>query len=573
MEELNSTFSGDGSGLLTNDDFSCLNTDMLSRTMITNRSFWSIREELHSGTPYVAAIIFIFFLVSFFWNLFIIVTYFVKYRLLKEPANIFLLSLAFYYVISTIFLTLFSFIINVRREYVFGSNDVVRCATCDMVGFFFVFVVEGSVHLLMFLSIDRFILLSRPLRYKKIMKRWVAVVIVAGVTIYAFIVAIMPIAFGFGQYEFNTLFGICLARFTGESRAGFNNLFYFTFLIVEGLVPLFVLLATNVFTYRIVRKFLKRNFRRRSTYRNKAREVSEDAKKYQQQQSQLVRVFGALFIANAISWTPVVIVTLLANFLDPDEFPEQMYVFGWISLLTISLFHPILESFFIKDLRLVVNRAKKNVRRASTLVIRQSSKFIFGGRTAKALDEANARMDLEEISTSGLGTSMGTEAYDMSTHFDAEASTVPNGTGWSHDDEEFEGDEDGGENGGLERPQSLRKVGRSVTFSEEVNGPSIPSPVGIMSKPSSVLKKKGGPNRRKQQKSPPPAESIIEEEEEVFGTSKADGKEDKVLSSSSQVAESADEHAENSVGEAPTANGSAATSELEQGDSETSTPV
>ena len=566
--ELNSTGSGDGSGQLmdlTNDTFSCLNTDMLSSTMITNRTFWTIRESLHSGTPYAAAVIFIFFVISFFWNLFIIVTYFVKYRLLKEPANIFLLSLAFYYLISTVFLTLFSFIINVEQEYIFGSNDIVRCGTCDMVGFFFVFVTEGSIHLLMFLSIDRFILLSRPLRYKKIMKRWIAVIIVTGVTVYAFIVGIMPIAFGFGQYEFNTLSGICLARFGGESHAGLNNLYFFTFLVLEGLIPLFVLLATNVFTYRIVRKFLKRNFRRRSTYRNKAKEVSEDARKYNKQQNQLVRVFGALFIANAISWTPVAVITILANFLDADRFPDQLYVFGWICFLTISLSYPILESFFIKDLRLVVNRAKKNVRRASTLVIRQSSKFIFGGRTAKALDEANARMDLEEnMSSSGLGTSVGTEAYDMSTHFDEESSTVPNGTGWPHDEGEEEGEGEVGENGRPERPQSLRKVERSVTFSEEVNGPSIPSPVGITSKPNSVLKKRGGPNRRKQQ-SPPPVESIIEEEEEVFRTSKSEGKEDKV--SSTQVAESAEECTESSevqVGEAPAVNGSATTSELER---------
>ena len=544
-------------------EFSCLNTDMLSNSMITDRMFWSIRESLHSGTPYVAVITFIFFLISFFWNLFIIVTYFVKYRLLKEPANIFLLSLAFYYVVSSVFLTLFSFIINVEREYIFGNNDVVRCATCDMVGFIFVFVVEGSVHLLMFLSIDRFILLSRPLRYKKIMKRWIAVLIIIGVSIFAFVMAIMPIAFGFGQYEFNTLFGICLPRFGGESFAGVNNLFYFTFLIIEGLIPLFVLLATNVFTYRIVRKFLKRNFRRRSTYRNRAKEISEDTRKYQKQQNQLVRVFGALFIANAIAWTPVVVVTLLANILDADQFPDQMYVFGWLCFLTISLFYPILESFFVKDLRLVVNRAKKNVRRASTIVIRQSSKFLFSGRTANALDEANARIDEEEMSR--LGTSTGTEAFDMSTDLDAEHSTVPNGTGWPHDGE-AEGD--GGENGSPERPQSLRKVGRSVTFSEEVNGPTIPSvvsPVGNPTgKPNSVLKKRGGPpNGRKllPQKSPSPVDSIIEEEEEVFGTSKSEGKEDKMALT--QIAESAEEHAENSegVGEPLTVNGSASTTQ------------
>ena len=460
-------------------------------------------------------------------------------------------------------MTLISFIIVANREYIFGNNDIVRCGTCDMVGFFFVFLVEGSIHLLMFLSIDRFILLSRPLRYKKIMKRWIAVLIVIFVTVFAFFLAIMPIAFGFGQYEFNIRFGICLARFNGESRSGLNNLNYFTFLVLEGLIPVIVLTVTNVFTYRIVRKFLKRNFRRRSTYR-KDTEKTEDNRKYQKQQSQLVRVFGALFVANAVSWTPVIVTTLLVNFLDPELVPDELYVFGWICYLTNSLFHPILESFFVKDLRLVVNRAKKNVRRASTIFIRQSSKFLGLGssHTASALDEANARMDQEEnFSTSGIGTSVGTETYDMS-HLEDGPSTVPNGTGWPHDCEE---EEEEGENDGTDRPQSLRKVVRSVTFSEEVNSPAIPtipSPTGVPYKPSSVLKKKGGPNRRKQQSPPPVVESIIEEEEEVFGTSKSE--EDK---------KAAEAHVEDSdvqvVAAPPAENGSATVSELARSVSET----
>ena len=78
---------------LTGGMFNCL-SDNISSTSITDRSHWEIQENLKYGTPYVATVVLIFFLLSFFWNLFIIITYFVKYKLLKQPANIFLLNLA-----------------------------------------------------------------------------------------------------------------------------------------------------------------------------------------------------------------------------------------------------------------------------------------------------------------------------------------------------------------------------------------------------------------------------------------------------------------------------------------------
>ena len=485
--------SGSGSGLMSNmtpEEFSCLNTDMLSGTMVTNETVWTILPELHYGTPYVATVVFIFFVVSFLWNLFIIVTYFVKYWLLKEPGNIFLLSLAFFDIFLTVSMTLLSFITEVRRAYIFGNDDITRCRVCDMLGFFFVFLVSGSLHLLAALSVDRFIHLARPLRYNKIMKRWIAVLMVVLITILSFIIAILPIAAGFGQYEFNIRFGACLPRLTGTSRAGISNLFFFTFIIAEALIPIFILAVTNVFTFRIIRKFLRRNLRRRSTYR-KREDLTGDQRKHQQQQNQLVKVFGALFIANVITWSLIIVIIFVVNGVSATLVPDELYIFGWLCYLTNPLFHPIIESFFVKDLRLVVHKAKKEVRRASTFFVRQSSKLLTG--RSSALDEANARIDREENATPNShrrNESLATEAYEMSVADTPPPSRSP----------------DGGR-----RSQSLKKVGRSVTFSEEVNGPTLPSPNSHPSKPGSAMKK----NKLTHQTNT----DVIVEEDDIFGGS------------------------------------------------------
>ena len=507
---------GSGSGSMSNftmndTEFSCLNTDLLSSTMVTNKTFWQIFESLQSGTPYVATVVFIFFGLSFFWNLFIIVTYLVKFRLLKEPGNIFLFSLALYDILASVVMTLFTFIIEVRKEYIFGNDDVTRCRTCDLVGFFFVFVVSGSLHLLTALSVDRFILLSRPLRYKKIMNYWKAIIIVIFITLLSFFFSILPIAVGFGQYEFNRRFGICIARLSGTSRSGIPNQAYFTFIIIEALIPIAILSVTNVFTFRIVKKFLSRNFRRRSTYR-KREEQSQDKKKHGKQQNQLVKVFGALFIANAITWSLIIIIILIVNFFPANLVPDQIFIFGWICYLTNPLFHPILESFFVKDLRLVVNRAKKEVRRASTIIVKQSSKM-FTRSKASALDEANARMDREEraMNMSNINSSVATEAFSMST-------ASPNlSSRYSPDPEDVE------RNGEIRvRPKSLRSAGRSVTFSanpEEEATTHLPNG-GLERKPNSVLKKNGRSNKKFNGQ--PLTDSIVEEDESAFGTSKSE---------------------------------------------------
>ena len=428
--------------------FNCLIQENVSSVNITDPSHWRIREELLYGTPYVATVILIFFLLSFFWNLFIIITYFVKYRLLKEPANIFLLNLAFADLLVALTTMLFSIVTEIVQEFVFGSTDVVRCGLCNFAGVFLIFLIAVSLHMLAVLSVDRFILLTWPLRYKRIMNKWKAIVIVIVVWIIAILIALPPV-FGFGQNEFNRNFGACLPRFTGTNPlSGIGSQFYAAFVALEALIPILVLAFTNVWTYRLVAKFLKKNITRRRTFRGKG-SGSDEERKYHSQQRQLVRVFGALFISNIISWTPVLVVVFLIFFISASVLPREIYIFGWICYLTNPVVHPIIESFFVKDLRYQIRRAKKTVRRASSAVYRQSTRLF----NRSALEEANAKMDKEEAGGKKQGrkfmflkeqgrlrSEMDTEMVSMD-----ESTMIPT----------------------LNTPDVPRRLNRKITFSDE----------------------------------------------------------------------------------------------------------
>ena len=485
---------------LTNETFNCLARDELSFVNITNTTHWQIAADLQGASVALAVVYIIFFLIAFPWNLFIVITYIVKYKLLKQPGNLFLFNLALADMLVSVTVLMFSFVAQAGKEFVLGFTDVVRCGVCEFSGFSLMFLVFLSFHLLAALSIDRFIHLAFPLRYKNLMSFGRAIVVLVIVWIVSLIVGLLPFV-GFGQYEFNRQYGSCLPRFSGRNiTSGLLNFYYVIFCVLEALIPIIIIVVTNVFTYRLVAKFLRRNIRRRRTFRNPEAQASntEEERTHKKQQTQLVRVFGALCIANCVSWTPVIAVVLsIAAFgaitMSVEDVPNAVYVFGWICYLFNPVVHPIIESFFVKDLRYQVKRARRTIRRASTAVIRTTTQKFFN---STALDKANEAVEsgtptggskrvhkffnkkmvdkkLRENESSYVDSSMHTDEILMD-----EMSRGPSRTNTPSPDR---------------TRKILGKVGRSVTFSENNTSSHLPSPPpegGVM---KSALKRNSDP--------------------------------------------------------------------------------
>ena len=147
-------------------------------------------------------------------------TYILKFRLLKEPANIFLFNLAIVDFMATITIMLYTIIpytiiILIVSEFVFGNSDLSLCTACYAFGYFFTSLITVSNHTLVALSFDRFILMAKPLRYKVIVTTWKAVVVMVIVWVVSLLIGLPPLV-GFGQYDFNGRLGACLPRFTGD---------------------------------------------------------------------------------------------------------------------------------------------------------------------------------------------------------------------------------------------------------------------------------------------------------------------------------------------------------------------
>ena len=355
----------------TTTEFNC-RTSVLSSTNVTDTEFWTFRGNIGNATIAIAFFESIIFVIALSWNLFIFITYLLKYRLLKEPANIMLFTLSIVDLLICILIIPFPIIVVAASgEYIFGDNDVVRCIICQVQGYFFILSTELSIHLLAILSIDRCILLSNPLKYKDFKKVWTTVVGILIIWVLCFLLALPP-AFGFGEWEFNRSFGVCIPRWTP-----FRNSLYMMLLMVEGLVPIITLAVTNVWTFKIVNRFLKKNLERKKSFRATKEEVAVEKSTHRSQQNQLVKVFGALFIANIIAWTPLLSITFAIAVTNGEGIPSWVLIVGWFMFLLNPTVHPILESFFIKELRTRVNRAsnsvKQQVRRASRSILKMAT--------------------------------------------------------------------------------------------------------------------------------------------------------------------------------------------------------
>lgn len=377
---------GSGNDSIINSTFNCRNST-LSTTGITDNEHWSLRADIGSGSIAIAFFESIIFIIAITWNLFIFITYIIKYRLLKEPANILLFSLSITDILICIFIIPFPIIVAAASgEYIIGNSDVVRCDICSAQGYLFVLLTDVSLHLLAILSIDRCILLSNPLKYKDYKKIWTTVVGVLVVWVLCSILAVPP-AFGFGEWEFNQIFGLCLPRWTP-----LRNSLYMLVLMVEGLIPIIVLAVTNVWTFKIVNRFLKRNLERKKSFRSTKEEVAVEKSTHRNQQNQLVKVFGALFIVNILSWTPLLLVTFATAATDGEGIPDWIYIVSWFFLLLNPTVHPIIESFFIKELRTRVNRAQKSVRKQ----VRRASRSILKMATLDSFKDIPTMTDEDE---------------------------------------------------------------------------------------------------------------------------------------------------------------------------------
>ena len=359
------------------DDFHLCTNSSPTCSGILDNTYWMIRGDVHH--PILAVLYVLFFLVSFGWNVFILVVMIKKRTTFQLPAHVAIFALTVANVFSCITIILPLFIVQCTQEWAFFGADCFRCNICKIQGAIVVLLVDFALHVLALMSFDRMLLLLKPLTYRKYItkKRMFGLVIVLLVLC---ILIVTPPFYGFGEIEFNRNLGTCLPRFTGNNR---QNIYYVGFCLIEAMFPMLTLIITSVITYRIIVRTLRTNhLRRKSLHRRKSMQEINEVSHHKGQQQQLAKVFGAFLIAYIFAWSPIVVVGFVFVFSGDSnncKVPGQVFVFGFFCYLSNVLFQPILETLFISDLRTQLRGVKssitESIRTGTDVMIRKGSQL------------------------------------------------------------------------------------------------------------------------------------------------------------------------------------------------------
>jgi hypothetical protein len=305
---------------------------------------WSSSEL---GTEYringiiLAVTLTIFLIIGTSLNLTVIISI-VRKKLHLQPTFLLLLSLSITDVLFCVTVMPFNVVTGFAGEFLFGSSDVVRCRVCK-VGAMLSFLSLLSLHSVALIAVDRLLFIKRPLRYHKIVtvpRILSAMLVVWSVCI---LMSILPFL-GIGEINYSHALFHCTLDFT--------TLKLYIFLIVgEALVPLLTLIISSLWVACIAWRHLK------LVYKTPFGEQQDNAahqrvkKRKSKLQFHLVRVFSAIIIANILTWVPILILGVVATFVDEFDIPIWYKTFSYLCFLFQPVLHPVLETSLISEIR------------------------------------------------------------------------------------------------------------------------------------------------------------------------------------------------------------------------------
>ncbi len=328
----------------------------ISRNSVTPE-YWEsdrISEDFKASTTAAAVLTLLFMLIGLPGNALIMVSI-IQQRLYKETTHILLFNLAISDFLVCLLVMPFTVAAGFAGGYIFGDSDYSRCQVCQS-GAILLILTLFSINILCLISVDRFIFIKFPLRYKQWMTIPRVIVIIVLMWLFSILAGILPII-GFGENKYAYSHATCTVSLRGQS------LYYGILLVIVALVPIAMIVATNIWTACIVKKQIMKVYRTRRSFTNK-----EDLKKYNEslrkkihkkrnrKQFALMRAFGGILISNLIVWMPIIIHIFVSSIIDSNLIPLGMFVFAFVAFISHTVIHPFIEGCFIPELKFTLKK-------------------------------------------------------------------------------------------------------------------------------------------------------------------------------------------------------------------------
>ena len=288
--------------------------------------------------PLLASGIAVELAISFITNSFIFLYTLCHPRILKQPSIIFLTNfIVINMLINIIYLP--SLIISAAAgEWVFGGSLSEKIASCEFVGFIYLYTAFLTTFTLTVISIDRFLLIVKPLLYKRFVKNWVAVIIIVAIWTLSGCIACLPIFLEEVQYSYNNYVSTCILQVTNA-----NNLVILLYIVI--LFCAAVIVLTTFLAFCATRKFLKPFKWTRRSFSN---EIQDHI--YNRRMKKVNGLFSGILIATMITYLPPLLaisIRIGIKFEDTNgAYIIILYQFYFLS----TIVNPIVQSCFRRDL-------------------------------------------------------------------------------------------------------------------------------------------------------------------------------------------------------------------------------
>ena len=128
--------------------------------------------------PLLATFVALETLLSLTVNLFILCFTISHYKILKQPANIFLTNFIVLNTGIALVQMLSSVITAATGEWMYNSSVELKAAFCYLVGSYYLFGVYNIGPTITAISVDQFLFIVKPSVHKHIMKTWIAILII-----------------------------------------------------------------------------------------------------------------------------------------------------------------------------------------------------------------------------------------------------------------------------------------------------------------------------------------------------------------------------------------------------------
>jgi hypothetical protein len=318
----------------------------------------------HSGLQQIgeigyvnAAVVLLFMIIGIPWNG-LVIAVILKKKMFSRPSGMLLLNLAIADLLQCLLHMPIPVVAGIERY----RDDTGFHGVCQAAAILMILLLLVIVYTVALMSVDRAIYLKKPLMYDDIITPWRMLVAIAILWIFCIAISLLPLS-GFGRvgYARNTFTCTTLTHFNGEPSTIYIS--YLTLALACGVFGLLAQLVGCGCIIYITRKSLMKRLhrglrgrRQRSNGRGTDEGNNGAQRKYQKDQLQMVKVFGAIFSTSLLTSIPIGVLSISAFFTNIDRTATSLATAAYLSALSKSVVHPIVESYMTHQTRGTISK-------------------------------------------------------------------------------------------------------------------------------------------------------------------------------------------------------------------------